>query len=181
MRDNFQQILSDLIGQQGIALCENPERCHALLRDFASTYHREIPVVVQALHVRVHDDLLKLNNQESEVVLLTRLTKRVQDAYALPEAAARYAVESWAFVLGVIQSDQCVTRFPMIGSASTAPAGSRNQTQSLTCAACGRTHPIDEIYCQHCTQQLSASRPCLHCQQPMPVNARFCPACGKHI
>lgn len=52
---------------------------------------------------------------------------------------------------------------------------------SITCGACGRVNPVDEIYCQNCAQRLGAKRTCPHCNRGIPANARFCPKCGRAV
>jgi len=46
------------------------------------------------------------------------------------------------------------------------------------CLQCGYSNPNDEIYCQHCTQQLCGDRFCPFCQKPTPERARYCTHCG---
>ncbi len=52
---------------------------------------------------------------------------------------------------------------------------------SITCRACGRVNPIDEIYCQNCASRLGARRACPHCNRGIPANAHFCPKCGRAV
>jgi len=97
------QKLCEIIAQYGHSLRDDPRRTEALLRDFCGEYKREIFVLVSALRERVAADLLTLQDSMPHEVLLARLTKRLQDDLALAEDAARWAVESWALALGVIE------------------------------------------------------------------------------
>jgi len=51
----------------------------------------------------------------------------------------------------------------------------------ITCRACGRLNPVDEIYCQNCASRLGSQRACPHCGRGIPANARFCPKCGHAV
>jgi len=75
--------------------------CEALLRDLCGDHRREISVLVAAQKERVAADLLASQAGVPHAVLLTRLTRRLQDNLALTEDAARWAVDSWALALGL--------------------------------------------------------------------------------
>ena len=60
------------------------------------------------------------------------------------------------------------------GQTSTSPT-------QITCADCGLTNTIDEIYCQHCTAQLQQSISCRYCKHSTPANARYCVSCGQGL
>jgi hypothetical protein len=109
MNDLPKQKLREIIVQYGRALCDDPQRCEALLRDFCGQYRKEISVLVSALRERVPADLLASQKSTPPVVLLARLTKRLQDNLGLAEDAARWAVESWALALGVISGTESET------------------------------------------------------------------------
>ncbi len=103
MNDLPRQKLCEIVGQYGRSLGDDPRRTEALLRDFCGEYKGEIFVLVSALRERVASDLLSLQDGVPHEVLLAQLTKRLQDNLALAEDAARWAVESWALALGVIE------------------------------------------------------------------------------
>ena len=102
MHNEPRQQLCKLIAQYGRSLCEDPRRCGALLKDHCGQYKREIFVLVNALENRVATELLNASAGVPEVILLSRLTKRLEDELGLTETAAKWAVESWALALGVI-------------------------------------------------------------------------------
>ncbi len=103
MNDIPRQKLCEIIAQYGHSLGDDPRRTEALLRDFCSEYKREIFVLVSALREQVADDLLASQDSMPYEVLLAQLTRRLQDNLALAEDAARWAVESWALALEVIE------------------------------------------------------------------------------
>lgn len=102
MNDQPRRVLCDLIARNGPSLVENQRRCEALLRDHCAEYRREVNVLVSALRDRVPRDILSSTSTTLRGVLLARLTERLQDDLALSEDAAKWAVESWALAIGVI-------------------------------------------------------------------------------
>lgn len=103
MHNEPRQQLCQLIAQYGPTLSEDPRRCGALLKDHCGQYKREIFVLVNALENRVATELLNASAGVPEVVLLSRLSKRLEDELGLAENAAKWAVETWALALGIIQ------------------------------------------------------------------------------
>ncbi|MDY7078996.1 MAG: WD40 repeat domain-containing protein [Chloroflexota bacterium] len=103
MNDIPRQKLCEIVAQYGTSLKDDPRRTEALLRDFCGAYKREIFVLVSALREQVAADLLASQDSVPHQVLLAQLTRRLQDNLALAEDAARWAVESWALALGVIE------------------------------------------------------------------------------
>jgi hypothetical protein len=106
MNEEPRRTLGELIAnpQYGRSLCDNPQRCEGLLRDFCGEYRKEIAALVGAVKEGVPKELLSSQHSVPSEVALARLTKRLQDDLALAEDAARWSVESWALALGVISS-----------------------------------------------------------------------------
>lgn len=96
------QQLYKLITTYGRALCDDPRRCEALLKDTCGQYRPEIAVLVGALREGVAADLLASQNNVPQTLLLADLTKRLHNNLALTEDAAKWGVESWALALKVI-------------------------------------------------------------------------------
>lgn len=92
------QKLCEIVTQRNVL--DDPRLCEALLRDLCGEHKREIFVLVAAQKERVAADLLAPQAGVPREVLLTRLTRRLQDNLALTEDAAQWAVESWALALG---------------------------------------------------------------------------------
>ncbi len=95
------QILAELIVEHGSALCRDARRCEALLRDHCGQYRREVNVLLAAVRARVGADLLAVHAATPRAALLARLTRRLSDDFGLTDEAAQWAVETWAFALGV--------------------------------------------------------------------------------
>lgn len=104
------QKLCEIITQYGRSVCEDPLRCETLLWDLCGEYRREIFVLICALKEQVPTDLLTPQTSIPFDVVLVRLTKRLQDNFALSEEAAYWAVESWALALGVIQNSVMLSK-----------------------------------------------------------------------
>lgn len=112
MHNEPRQQLCKLIAQYGRSLSEDPRRCRALLKDYCGQYKREIFVLVNALENRVATELLNASAGVPQVILLSRLSKRLEDEMGLAEDAAKWAVETWALALGVI--DQPLPAHPPV-------------------------------------------------------------------
>lgn len=76
-------------------------------------------MLVNALDNRVADDLLKASTGVPLAPLLARLSQRLEDDLGLAENAARWAVETWALALGVI--DQPMPTVSVIVAAAPIP------------------------------------------------------------
>ena len=102
MHNEPREKLRELIIEYGRSLCDDPRRCEALLKDYCGQYKREIFVLISALKNRVAEDLLKAPAGIPQSMVLVRLIKRLEDELGLAEIAAKWAVESWALALCVI-------------------------------------------------------------------------------
>ena len=106
MNNLVREKLSEIIARHGRSLAENPQRCEALLRDYCPQYKREINVLVEALKERVASDLTNSSPGMPGLLLRAKLTRRLQDELGLSEEASKWAVDSWAMVLGVVSVDE---------------------------------------------------------------------------
>lgn len=97
-RDEARQRLGELIDQYGRALCDDPNRCEALLRDLCGEYKREAFVLVSALRAGVVAELIAGLEGTGRPVLNT-LIQRMHEQLTMSEESCRWAVEAWAAVL----------------------------------------------------------------------------------
>nr|WP_295437522.1 formylglycine-generating enzyme family protein [uncultured Thiodictyon sp.] len=102
MEPSVRDTLRQLIVRYGHALCDDPRRCEAMLRDLCGQHKREVFILVSALRQRVAADLLGGGGGLPTPLLLGRLRKRLEDELGLSGEAAHWAVETWALALGVI-------------------------------------------------------------------------------
>ncbi len=106
MNELPRQKLVEIIARYGPSLVHEYRRCEGLLRDYCSGYRREVAVLTSALEERVGADLLAANNKLPREVLLAKLATRLHDDLAMEQAAARWAVNSWALALGFISETE---------------------------------------------------------------------------
>jgi parallel beta-helix repeat protein len=106
MNELPRQKLVEIIARYGPALVHEYRRCEGLLRDYCSGYRREVAVLTSALEERVGADLLAANNKLPREVVLAKLATRLHDNLAMEQAAARWAVNSWALALGFISKTE---------------------------------------------------------------------------
>jgi hypothetical protein len=92
--------LRDLIVRDR-SLCEDPSRCEGLLRDHCGSYKGEISALISALRAGAATDLLNKPSNVPANMVSARLTSRLEDDCAMSGDAARWAVESWAYALGL--------------------------------------------------------------------------------
>ena len=101
MNQDVRQRLRDIVAEYGPSIAEDVRRCEGLLRDLCAGHKTETNILVIALKNRVPVDLLSASSTVPTAVLIPRLTKHLQESFGLAEESARWAVESWAFALGV--------------------------------------------------------------------------------
>ena len=100
MNDEPRQRLRELIVEYGRSLCDDPNRCEALLKDYCGIYKREIFVLVAALKKRVTYDMMKSSAGVPQELVIGRICKRLEYELGLTSEASRWAAESWALALG---------------------------------------------------------------------------------
>jgi hypothetical protein len=101
MNEIPRQKLSEIITKYGDDVY-NQRRCEGLLRDYCGQYKKEIFLLVNALNKGVTGELINSKNSVSTLIVLARLTKKLQDELGITEESAQWAVDSWALALGVI-------------------------------------------------------------------------------
>ncbi|MDD4080652.1 MAG: SPFH domain-containing protein [Eubacteriales bacterium] len=52
------------------------------------------------------------------------------------------------------------------------------QSQTAPCVACGKPVPVDARFCPSCGKSQQGT-PCKNCGEPVGPDAKFCPACGE--
>jgi hypothetical protein len=122
---SVQIALIEIIGRYGRDLGSDARRCGALLKDFCPQDKLQINLLVYAVKESVPADLLGSSGGMPKGVLISRLTKRLQDNHGCEEHRARWAVESWAVALGVLSANDTAldAKTDRIGTAIT-PASS---------------------------------------------------------
>ena len=111
MNELPRQKLCEMIARHGWAVCEEPGRCEGLLRDYCPGHRAEVNVLVIAIKERVAADLLNSSTGIPVELLLSRLSRRLEDEHGLKPETSRWAVESWALALGKL-SPEDLTQHP---------------------------------------------------------------------
>ncbi len=106
MNNAARESLRQIITKYGRDLCGDARRCEGLLKDFCGEYRREINVLVSAVEERIPLDLLAAEKTMPRELLLTKLTKRLEDNLGLTAEAANWAVDSWALALGIVTDSE---------------------------------------------------------------------------
>jgi hypothetical protein len=104
MNNAPRQQLVKLITKYGNALCEDPVRCEELLKETCGGYPREVSVLVDALKEQVPIELLSSSNNLPRRTLQARLIKNLEETLYLKKEVAKWAVESWAIALGLLET-----------------------------------------------------------------------------
>jgi hypothetical protein len=106
MNDQPREKLREILARHGQSIVHDPRRCEGLLKDYSAQYRREVSVLVSALEEHVPEDLRSAPVGTPRAVLLKRLARRLADNRALSEAAAAWAVNSWALAMGLVSDDE---------------------------------------------------------------------------
>ncbi|MDH7593085.1 MAG: right-handed parallel beta-helix repeat-containing protein [Methanomicrobiales archaeon] len=104
-RAQVREALGQLLGIHGTALCREPSRCEAFLRDMCPQGRRETAVLVAALKYGICDALLDLPEVFSREELIHSLSSRLFDEAGIDREWALWAVVTWALALGVLDKD----------------------------------------------------------------------------
>ncbi len=121
MNNAPRQVLQRIIAKYGNDLCGDARRCEGLLKDLCGEYRREINVLVNALEERIPLDLLAAGKTMPRELLLTRLAKRLEDNLGLTAQASEWAVNSWAFALGLLTAAEIAVKETKQTEISTTP------------------------------------------------------------
>jgi hypothetical protein len=96
MNDLLRDKLCELLAAHGRPLIEDRPRCEALLWLTAGENSRGMFALTGALERKVPQAILTAPPERRDTELLEKLTRRLMADLDMDEAAARWAVESWA-------------------------------------------------------------------------------------
>jgi parallel beta-helix repeat protein len=107
MNNLLRQKLLEIVGRHGRDIINEPRRCEGLMRDYFPASRREISVLTAALEERIPTELLASGKSlMPRNTLLARLAARLHNDVAMEASAARWAVHTWAFALGIITNEE---------------------------------------------------------------------------
>jgi hypothetical protein len=93
------QKLCEILDMYGRPICDEPQRCEALLRDLCVGHRREIFLLVAALKERVVPDILTSLGILPDDVIVSNLVRKLRDNLGLAEDPSRWAAETWMFAI----------------------------------------------------------------------------------
>jgi hypothetical protein len=93
--------LQEILLQYGRTLIEDADRTEGYLRDFCGEARAEIAVLLAALREGVPEDLSRLPDDQPRQLQAASMARRLVDHQAMDQNAARWAVDAWAFALGI--------------------------------------------------------------------------------
>ncbi len=129
-REQLRHIL-ELYGRD---LCDQPQRCEALLRDLCVGHRREIFLLMAALKERIVPDILASLDVLPEEVIISNLTRKLCENLGLAEHAGRWAAESWVELIRAAPAHGKLkpssVRSVTLAGQETLPAGDREPNAS---------------------------------------------------
>src|SRR5277367_3912547 len=102
-------VLIDIIAKHGEPLLASPLRTEGLLKDYCGEFRREIFVLVSCLRTGVVEQLRRQGGPPVKLVS-ARLALKLEQNLAISSDVAKWAVDSWAIALGLVQSGTTTTR-----------------------------------------------------------------------
>jgi hypothetical protein len=124
MNDLPQEKLNQLLATYSNQLCEEPQRCEALLRDTFPEYPRQVSLLVNALKQGIPPELMASHNKVPLEVTRSRLIRKLVDNLFVQEQAAEWVVNAWSEALGLGQPARPMTTMqsPELEGGTDAPA-----------------------------------------------------------
>jgi hypothetical protein len=102
MNQQVRQKLIELFAKDDQELLANYRKLSGLLFDHCPTDRKEIRAILTAFEEHIPQELIKVRNEPSKEMMVTRLTQKLLEASPMSDEAARWAVESWALALRLL-------------------------------------------------------------------------------
>ncbi len=131
MTDHPRQQLLYIITHYGRSICDEPKRCEALLKDLCPHHKREVFLLMSALREGVVKELLKPNQLLPIESIFRLMVQKLDENLGIAQHHAQWAVESWAFALGIKFNSAAIAPSPDKGKAGMgSPKIKQQQTKS---------------------------------------------------
>lgn len=111
MNDAPRETLRQLLQLHGLDLAADPRRVRGLMLDLCGDCRAEINLLVQAQEAGVPERLLQQPGNAPIAILVAQLSRHLEELHFIATPASRWAVEAWAFALG-LDSVQPTTSLP---------------------------------------------------------------------
>jgi len=115
--DHPRQQLHYIIIHYGRSICDEPKRCEALLKDLCPQHKREVFLLAAALREGVVKELLKPNQLLPVENIFRLMVQKLDENLGIAIHYAQWAVESWAFALGIKFNSAAIAPSPDKGKA----------------------------------------------------------------
>src|SRR5471030_948455 len=117
MSSTPRDVLIEIVAKHGEPLLASPLRSEGLLKDYCGESRREVFVLVSCLRVGVVDQLRRQGGPSIKLVC-ARLALKLEQKLAISGDVAKWAMESWAIALGLLQPENATARLDSLFDAS---------------------------------------------------------------
>ena len=117
-------VLIEIVAKYGDSLLASPARCDGFLKDYCGEYRREIFVLVSCLRAGVVEQLRQQSGTGVKPAC-DRLTLKLEENPAIAGDIARWAVESWAIALDLLDPLTATSEIDLSSPAPAPPQASR--------------------------------------------------------
>ena len=93
--EELRRTLGRLVETHGRAICREPQRLEAMLRDLCPHSRREIFLLAAAVREQVVSEMLHSVDVLPDDIVVARGARKLCDTLGLSEESARWAIESW--------------------------------------------------------------------------------------
>ena len=100
MKDKISRQLKEIIFRYGVSVCDEPKRLKSLLKDLCPNSPRENFVLLTVVRQDIINELLEIKGDYK--FKSTRLKNKVVNNCGIESKLANWAVDSWAYALGII-------------------------------------------------------------------------------
>lgn len=105
MREFVRRYLKKIIIKYGSGIFEQPKRLKALLNDLCPDCQKETFLLTTVLAKKLVDDLVELSGEEAYQLKAEKLKQRLINECGIDDQSAEWAVDSWAYALGIINEN----------------------------------------------------------------------------
>jgi hypothetical protein len=140
--------LCQICGRFGRAICREPQKLEAMLRDLCPESRREVFLLVAALRERILPELMAADITLPEMVVVSRSCRKLVENLCLNEDAAAWAVESWLRAARILAT---VPDVPLPAYVPLAPMDEARSKRE------GAVSPIDALWIVYCVAAITLS------------------------
>ncbi len=106
-----EQLCQIIRNNGGPSFCIESKRIEGLLKDLCYGHTGQIKILILALNEKITDFLLNPNNPYD--IIFNTLVERLKHDVGMQEEAAKWAIESWALALNIIDEYDIKFKVPL--------------------------------------------------------------------